>query len=156
VRSCSRAVVPVSSRNGRHIRVDCMATRSLSIRLTGNDHESFSTCVVCVCVWSRLINAVVRQHGDVVIDRRPAANFVIPTRPVIKLARRSFTLSASDGDCFQRYVALFILWKSLFTIKNGSTIKYKTKQDNGNTYVKTEEHTKLHVSSILNKIIVIN
>ena len=46
------------------------------------------------------------------------------------------------------------LWKSLFTIKNGSKIQYKTKQDSGNTYVKTEEHTKLHMRSILNKIVI--
>ena len=44
--------------------------------------------------------------------------------------------------------------KSVFTIKNGSKIRYETKQDSGNTYVKTEEHTKLHVSSVLNKIVI--
>jgi len=46
------------------------------------------------------------------------------------------------------------LWKSLFTIKNGSKIQYKTIQDSGNTYVKTEEHIKLHVSSILYKTVI--
>jgi len=34
------------------------------------------------------------------------------------------------------------------TIKNDSKIGYKAKQDNGNTYVKPEEHADLHMSSM--------
>jgi len=36
------------------------------------------------------------------IDRTPAANFVIPTRPVIKLSRHPLTLSTTSIISFNR------------------------------------------------------
>jgi len=85
-------------------------------------------------------------------------NIFPPT--LYNLARRSSHCLTDPYQISWKYANRLIIidehyWKSLFTIKNGSNIGYTTKQDNGNTLVKTEEHTKLHVSSILNKIVIV-